>query len=116
LKTFLTQIGPTLPLTPDPPVIYFWKWIGWKDYKVPKNRNLESVSTKNELFSHPPYAYPPLYTRIGPTPYTHVVPVETIESVCLLLHTIIYLPVPSRNADLSDPLPSSLAPHDRAPP
>jgi hypothetical protein len=35
LKTFLTQIGPTLPLTPDPPVIYFWKWIGWKDYEVP---------------------------------------------------------------------------------
>jgi hypothetical protein len=47
LKIFLTQIGPALPLTPDAPVICFWKWIGWKDYKVPKNRNLESVSAKS---------------------------------------------------------------------
>jgi hypothetical protein len=46
LKVFLTRIGPVLPLTPDPLVICFWKWIGWKDYKVPKNRNLESVSAK----------------------------------------------------------------------
>jgi hypothetical protein len=36
LETFLTQIGPALPLTSDPPVICFWKWIGWKDYEVPK--------------------------------------------------------------------------------
>jgi hypothetical protein len=59
LKTFLTQIGPTLPLTLDPPIICFWKWIGWKDYEVQK-RNLESVSAKNyNLFSPcaciPPY-------------------------------------------------------------
>jgi hypothetical protein len=52
-KTFLTQIGLTLPLTTDPPVIYFWKWIGWKDYEVPKNRNFESISGKNELFFSP---------------------------------------------------------------
>jgi hypothetical protein len=32
LKIILTQIGSTVPLTPDPPVIYFYKWIGWKDY------------------------------------------------------------------------------------
>jgi hypothetical protein len=36
LKTFLTQIGPALSLTLDPPVICFWKWIGWKDYEVTK--------------------------------------------------------------------------------
>jgi hypothetical protein len=64
LKTFRTQIGPALPLTPDPPVICFWKWIGRKDYKVPKNCNLESVSTKNNFF-HPWLVYPPTYT------YTH---------------------------------------------
>jgi hypothetical protein len=37
----------------DPPVICFWKWIGWKNYKRTKNRNLESVSTENELFFSP---------------------------------------------------------------
>jgi hypothetical protein len=36
LKSFLTQIGPVLPLTPDSPVICFWKWIGWNDYEVQK--------------------------------------------------------------------------------
>jgi hypothetical protein len=35
LKTYLTQIGPVLLLTADPPVICFWKWIRWKDYEVP---------------------------------------------------------------------------------
>jgi hypothetical protein len=53
LEIFLTQIGPTLPLTTDPPVICFWKWIGWKDYEVPKNRNLESVSAKKIFFFSP---------------------------------------------------------------
>jgi hypothetical protein len=61
LETFLTQIG--LPLMPDPPVICFWEWIWWKDYEVPKNRNLESLSTKRDLFSHPPSPYPPACTR-----------------------------------------------------
>jgi hypothetical protein len=46
LKIFLTQIRFVLPLTPIPPVICFWKWIRWKDYEVPKNRNFESVSAK----------------------------------------------------------------------
>jgi hypothetical protein len=36
LKTFLTQIGFVLPLTPDPTVICFLKWIMWKDYEVQK--------------------------------------------------------------------------------
>jgi hypothetical protein len=86
LKTFLTQIGPTLPLTSDPPVICFWKWIGWKDYEVPKNRNLESVSAKKIiLFSPMPtlpagpalciltYAYVPLLeaSRRTSMPCTH---------------------------------------------
>jgi hypothetical protein len=60
LKNFLTQIGPILPLTLDPPVICFYKWIGWKDYEVPKNRNLESVSAKNVILLSP--------TRRIPTP------------------------------------------------
>jgi hypothetical protein len=47
LKTFKTQIGPVLPLTPDPLIICFWKWIRWNDYEILKNRNLESVSAKN---------------------------------------------------------------------
>jgi hypothetical protein len=66
LKTFLTQIGSTLPLTSDPPVICFWKWIGWKDYEVPKNHNLESVSVKNELFFSPTRCTPTLCTHLGP--------------------------------------------------
>jgi hypothetical protein len=32
VKTFLTQIELALPLTPDPPITCFWKWMGWKDY------------------------------------------------------------------------------------
>jgi hypothetical protein len=64
LKIFLTQIRPALPLTPDPPVICFWKWIRWKDYEVPKNCNLESVSAKNEiLFSPRPCIPAHLYLR-----------------------------------------------------
>jgi hypothetical protein len=31
----------------------FFEWIGWKDYEVPKNRNLKSVSAKNKLFFSP---------------------------------------------------------------
>jgi hypothetical protein len=53
LKTFLTPIESTVPFTPDPPVICFWKWIEWKDHDVPKNRNLESVYAKIELFFSP---------------------------------------------------------------
>jgi hypothetical protein len=61
LETFLTQIRPALPLTSDPPVICFWKWIGWKDYEVPKNRNLESVSAKNDFFlTVPAHTCPPV--------------------------------------------------------
>jgi hypothetical protein len=62
LKTFLTQIGVALPLTPDPPVVCFWKSIGWKDYEVLKNRNLESESARNEFFS-PTTRIPTLCTR-----------------------------------------------------
>jgi hypothetical protein len=65
LKTFLTQIGPALPLTSDQPVISFWKWIGWKNYEVPKNRNLESVSAKNKLFFSPTCTLPAGCTRWG---------------------------------------------------
>jgi hypothetical protein len=53
LKIFFTQFGLTLPLTLDPPVIFFMKWIRCKDYKVPKNRNLESVYAKKGYFFSP---------------------------------------------------------------
>jgi hypothetical protein len=53
-------MGSTLPLTKDPPVIWFWKWIGWKDYEVPNNHNLESVSAKTNYFCHPHPPYPPI--------------------------------------------------------
>jgi hypothetical protein len=66
LKTFLTQIGLTLLLTSDPPVICFCKWIGWKDYEVPKNRNLESVSAKNVIFFSPMSVIPAV-VPVGPT-------------------------------------------------
>jgi hypothetical protein len=67
LKTFLTQIGPALPLTPNPPVICFWNWIGWKDYEVSKNHNLESVSAKNVMFFSPTPHLPHLSYPRGPT-------------------------------------------------
>jgi hypothetical protein len=65
LKTFLSQIGSTLPLTPDTSVTCFWKCIGWKDYEVPKNHNLESVCAKNDFFSHHDCIYP-LYPLLDP--------------------------------------------------
>jgi hypothetical protein len=68
LEIFLTQIGPTLPLKTDPPVICFGKWIGWKDYEVPKNRNLESVSAKKLFFSHRSAVLPARVPNCGPTP------------------------------------------------
>jgi hypothetical protein len=58
LRTFLTQIGPAVPLTSDPPVVCFWEWIGWKDYEVPRIRNLESVSAKILIFFHHEVALP----------------------------------------------------------
>jgi hypothetical protein len=71
LKTFLTQIGPVLPLMSDPPIICFWKWIGWKDYEVLKNRNLESVSAKKNkiLFSPHPRIPTLLYTQRAHTSF-----------------------------------------------
>jgi hypothetical protein len=40
------------------------EWIEWKDYEVPKNRNLESVSAKNAILVSPntcvpAHLYPP---------------------------------------------------------
>jgi hypothetical protein len=69
LKTFLNQIGSTVPLTSDPPVICFWKWIGWKDYEVPKNRNLESISAKKGHFflTHPRHTRLRYLRRPDPT-------------------------------------------------
>jgi hypothetical protein len=51
---------------PDPPVVCFWKWIGWKDYELPKNRNLESVSAKNVMFFSPTPRIPTPITVLGP--------------------------------------------------
>jgi hypothetical protein len=47
----------------DPPIICFWKCIGWKDYEVPKNHNLESVSAKNVMFFSPTPNLPTCGTR-----------------------------------------------------
>jgi hypothetical protein len=63
LKTFLTKIGSAIPRTSDPSVICFLKWIRWKDYEVPKNHNLESISAKNELFFSPTQHIPTLRTH-----------------------------------------------------
>jgi hypothetical protein len=40
----------------------FFKWIGCKDYELPKNRNFESFSAKNELyfFTQPLFTHPPV--------------------------------------------------------
>jgi hypothetical protein len=66
LKIFLTQIGPTVPLTSDPPVICFWEWIGWKDYEVPKNAIWRAFLPKRDDFSHPPPPYLPVVPASGP--------------------------------------------------
>jgi hypothetical protein len=71
LKTFLTQIGPALPLTPDPSVICFLKWIGWKDYEVPKNRNLKCVSTKIIMFLSPKGCLPTCCTHMWTHTHTN---------------------------------------------
>jgi hypothetical protein len=72
LKTFLTQIRSVLPLTPDPPIICLWKWIGWKDYEVPKNRNLESVSAKNVILLSPTACVPAHLYPSDPPGYSQV--------------------------------------------
>jgi hypothetical protein len=39
---------------PGPTVVCFWKWIVWKDYEVPKNRNFDPLAPGNLLgSSHP---------------------------------------------------------------
>jgi hypothetical protein len=76
LKTFLTQIRPVLPLMSDPPVTCFCKWIRWKDYEVPKNRDLESVFAKNELFFSPWLHLPALYTHF----WTHLESPAQVQS------------------------------------
>jgi hypothetical protein len=66
LKTFFTQIRPALPLTPDPPVICFCKWIRWKDYEIPKNRILDSVSAKKLILFSPTPTLPACVYPPGP--------------------------------------------------
>jgi hypothetical protein len=55
----------------DPPIICFWKWIGWKYYKVKKIVIWRVFLPKPKFFSHPPNTYPP-YVPVGPTFAFHV--------------------------------------------
>jgi hypothetical protein len=57
-KTFLFQIGTALPLMTDPPVICFWKWIGWKDYEVPKKSQFRERFCQNDLLFSPTAGIP----------------------------------------------------------
>jgi hypothetical protein len=66
LITFFTQIRPVLPLTLDPPVICFGKWIRWNDYGVPKNHNLKNVSAKNVILLSPTACLPAHLYPLGP--------------------------------------------------
>jgi hypothetical protein len=63
LKTFLTQIRSVLLLTPDSPIICFWRWIGWKDYGVKKSQFGECFRQKRIVFlttpAHTRALYPP---------------------------------------------------------
>jgi hypothetical protein len=43
----------------DPPVIYFWKWIGGRTVEKPKNRNLESVCVPTHLYPPGALTHPP---------------------------------------------------------
>jgi hypothetical protein len=72
----------------DPPVIYFWKWIGWKDYGRTKNRNLESVSTKNVILLSPTacvpaHLYPPGHPTTHPNPAPGMYNLS-VWSVCVM--------------------------------
>jgi hypothetical protein len=63
LKIFLTQIGPILPLTTDPPVICFWKRIG-RSHK--KSQFGECFFQKANLFLTSPPSYPRVYPPVDP--------------------------------------------------
>jgi hypothetical protein len=80
-RTAKPRFSVVLPLTPDPPVLCFWKWIGWKDYKV-KNRYLVSVSVKNIMFLLPTVALP-----------THLVPTSAHPRIASLKKSFLYAPV-----------------------
>jgi hypothetical protein len=69
LKTFVTQIQPALPLTPDPPVICYWKCIRWKDYEVLKITIWRALLPKKRIVFSPGISLPTHRTRIGPTNY-----------------------------------------------
>ena len=56
LKTFLTQIGPTVPLTPDPSVRAEGGGRGWRPIET---ASLGMFSAQNQLFSHLLRTYPP---------------------------------------------------------
>jgi hypothetical protein len=53
LKIFSHSIRTHLTPHARPTRYIFWKWIRCKDYKVPKNRNLESVYAKKGYFFSP---------------------------------------------------------------
>jgi hypothetical protein len=60
--------------------------IRWKDYEVPKNRNLESVSAKNDFFLTKPFVYPPPYPHLAsPCPMYSRLDVPYIFSVFALV-------------------------------
>jgi hypothetical protein len=60
LKTSPTQFGSALPLMPDSPVRLHDDQKRWNDHR---NRNLGSISAKNELFLSPTPHLPTLHTR-----------------------------------------------------
>jgi hypothetical protein len=66
LKTFLTQIGSTIPLTPDPPVICFWKWIHGERTMEYQKIAIWRAFLQKRIFFSPHRTYPPARTS-GPT-------------------------------------------------
>jgi hypothetical protein len=65
LKTFLTQIGSTVPLTPDPPVICFWKWIHGERTMEYQKIAIWRAFLQKRIFSHPT-AHTRLLVPAGP--------------------------------------------------
>jgi hypothetical protein len=65
LKTFLTQFGPALPLTPDPTVRLRDDQKGGTTIEIIIWR---AFLPKTNSFSHPPRVYPPPLTRLGHFP------------------------------------------------
>jgi hypothetical protein len=79
LKTFITQFGPSLPLTPGPPVRLRDDQKGGTTIEIVIWR---AFLPKTSYFSHPPRIYPPPYASGPPHPPATVCAVAVAGGCC----------------------------------